>query len=99
VDEQTYRDFTTALGEEYCEVISPLCERGAEPHDGYEVFAKAFGSDDVTPEKLHAAHGSNTELMLIRDVARQWQESDEIGEDHVREVLRRVLRRWPPASI
>src|SRR5690242_19344601 len=98
VDERTYVDFTTALGEEYCEVISPLCERGAEPHDGYEVFGKAFGHDDITPAKLHAAQLSNAELTRIRDIARQWQESDQISEDHVREVLRRVLRRWPPAT-
>ena len=50
MDEQTYMDFTTTLGEEYCEVISPLCEHGAEPHDGYEVFGKAFGYDDITPD-------------------------------------------------
>jgi len=98
VDEQTYMDFTTTLGEEYCEVISPLCEHGAEPHDGYEVFGKAFGYDDITPEKLHAAQDSNAELTRIRDIASQWQESEQIGEDHIREVLRRVLWRWPTAS-
>jgi hypothetical protein len=97
VDEQTYMNFTTALGEEYCEVIAPLCEHDAVPHDGYEVFGKAFGYKDITPEKLHAAQVSKAELARIRDIARQWQESDQIGEDHIREILRRVLWRWPPA--
>jgi hypothetical protein len=98
VDEQSYMDFTTALGEEYCEVVSPLCEHGAEPHDGYEVLGKVYGFDDITPEKLHATQVSDAELMRIRDTARQWHETDQINEEHVREVLRRVLWRWPPAS-
>ncbi|HVJ69342.1 MAG TPA: hypothetical protein VM510_15255 [Caulifigura sp.] len=98
MDEQTYVDFTAALGEEYCEVISPICEHGAAPHDGYEVFGTAFGDDAITPEKLLAAQFSNSELTRIRDIAREWHESEQIGEDHVREVLRRVLRRWPPDS-
>jgi hypothetical protein len=98
VDEQTYMDFTTALGEEYCEVVSPLCEHGVEPHDGYEVFGKVYGFDDITPEKLHAAQVANAQVTRIRDTARQLHETEQITEEHVREVLRRVLRRWPPAS-
>lgn len=98
VDEQTHMDFTTALGEEYCEVVSALCEHGAEPHDGYEVFGKVYGFDDITPEKLHAAQVSGAELTRIRDAARQWHETEQINEEHVREVLRRVLWRWPPGS-
>jgi hypothetical protein len=98
VDKQTYLEFTSALGEEYCEVVAALCPHGADPHDGYEVFEEAFGFDDITPEKLHAAQVSNAELTRIRDIARQYHESDLIGEEQIREVLRRVLWRWPPAS-
>lgn len=49
VDEQTYMDFTTTRGQEYCEVVPPLCEQGAEPHDGYEVFGKVYRFGDITP--------------------------------------------------
>ena len=76
MDEQTYMDFTTALGEEYCEVVSPLCEYGAEPHDGFEVFAKIYGFDDITPEKLHAAQVSTTELARICDEASKWHKTE-----------------------
>ena len=78
-------------------MVSPLCEHGAEPQDGYEVFGKVLGYDAITPEKLHAAQNSSADLARIRDAARQWHESERISDDHVREVLRRVLRRWPPA--
>ncbi len=98
MDEQTYIDFTTALGEEYCAVISPLCEHGAGPHDGYEVFGKVYGLADITPEKLHAAQVSDAQLARILDTARGWHETDQINAEHVREVLRRILRRWPPGS-
>jgi ABC-type Zn uptake system ZnuABC Zn-binding protein ZnuA len=98
MDAETYADFTTALGEEYCEVVSPFCEHGADPHDGYEVFGKAFGFDNITPEKLHAAQVSNADLTRIRDIARQWHESDQVTVELIGEVIRRVLWRWPPAS-
>jgi hypothetical protein len=98
VDEQKHMYFVTTLGEAYCEVITPLCEIEPDPHDGYEVFGKAFGYNNVTPEKIHAAQVSKAEVTRIRDIARQWHESEQISEDHIREVLRRVLWRWPPAS-
>jgi ABC-type Zn uptake system ZnuABC Zn-binding protein ZnuA len=94
VDEQTYMDFITALGEEYCEVVSPLAGHGAEPHDGYEVFAKMYGANEISPEKLHAA--SDTEVERLRDISREWHESERIGTGHIREVIRRTLCRWPP---
>jgi len=97
VNDQDYTDFLATLGEEYCEVVTPLCEHGAQPQDGYEVFGKVLGYDAITPEKLHAAQNSSADLARIRDAARQWHESERISDDHVREVLRRVLRRWPPA--
>lgn len=99
MDKQTYLNFTAALGEEYCEIIAPLCEHGAEPHDGYEVFGKVFGYNDITPEKLHAAQVSKVELKRICDMARKWHETQQINEEHVREVLRRILWRWPPSSV
>jgi hypothetical protein len=97
VDEQTYMYFISAIGEEYSEPIDPHCPYGADPHDGYEVFGNAFGHHDITPEKLHAAQASTAELARIRDIARQWHESDRISEEHIREVLERIMRRWPPA--
>jgi hypothetical protein len=90
--------FTAALGEEYCEVVGELCPYGADPHDGYEVFGKAFGYDDITPEKLHAAQASKAELARIRDIARRYHETDQIDEKHIRETLRRIVYRWPPGS-
>lgn len=98
MDEQTYMDFTTALGEEYFDVISPLCEFEPEPHDGYEVFAKVYGLRDITPEKLHAAQSRKDEVTRLRDATREWHETDDITSKHVLEVLQRVLQRWPPAS-
>lgn len=95
MDEETEMDFTAALGEEWCAVVSPLCEHGAEPQDGHEVFGKVYGYGEITPATLHAAQDSDSELTRIRDVARQWHESERIGEEHVREVIDRVLRRWP----
>jgi hypothetical protein len=96
--EQDYLDFTTALGEVYSTVIDPHCEHGAVIQDGYEVFGKAYGYDDITPEKLHAAQVSSAELLRLRDLARQNQESDLITEEHIREILRGVLWRWPPEA-
>lgn len=97
--EQDYADFTTVLGEEFADVIAPLCEHEVVIQDGYEVFGTAYGFDDITPEKLHAAQSSNAELLRLRDIARQWKESDLITEEHIREILRGTLRRWPVEPI
>lgn len=95
MDEQTYLDFTNALGEEYCDVIAPLCEFEPEPQDGIEVFAKVYGLRGITPEKLHAAQTNVAEVTRLRDFARKWHETDEITAEHLLEVLQRVMQRWP----
>ena len=93
-----YDAFTTALGKEYCEVIAPFTEFGADPQDGYEVFAKAYGTKEISPEKLHAAQISLAELNRLCDIARKWHESEKITSEHISEVLRRILWRWPPEA-
>jgi len=93
----TYMAFTTALSEEYYEVIAPLIDF-AIPHDGYMVFAKMFGKNEITPEKLHAAQVSGPQLAQLCDIARERHESHGISVDDIREVLCRVLLRWPPGS-
>jgi len=96
MDETAYRDFTTAVGEAYCEVVWTECHVEACPQDGYEVFAKLFGVNGITPEKVHAAQVSKSQLTQLRDAARAWQETDKITLEHMQEVLRLILWRWPP---
>lgn len=99
VDEATYRQFTTSLGGAYCDVLRSQCHIDACPQDGYEVFGKVFGFDDITPEKVHAAQMSTAQLALLLDTARAWHEDDRITLEHLREVVRNVLWRWPPEAI
>lgn len=96
MDEAAYNSFVTALGESYCDVLGPHCEYELVPQDGYEAFVRAFGAEEVTPASVHAAQVSEEQLTRLRDAARALTESDQINIDHMREVVRRTLWRWPP---
>jgi hypothetical protein len=98
MDEQTYADFTQAIGEVYCDVVGPLLSDELCAQDGYEVFGKVFGFDSITPEKLHQAQVSRRQLAAIRDSANKYQECKCITEDHVSDILRTILWRWPPQA-
>ena len=44
-------DFLSALGEEFCVALSPpVPDHLLVPHDGYEVWRRAFGADPSPPE-------------------------------------------------
>ena len=96
MDEARYRQFLTTLETAYCEALGRRGIDDATGEDGYEVFARVFGMDDITPEKIHAAQISRAQLTRIRDAARSWHETDAIELKDIQEAVRLALYRWPP---
>lgn len=70
-------DFLSTLGREYCEVISSLVDIEPVPQDGYEVFVRAFGDEEVT--RAIVATATDEQIDRLRDIARECHESDRIG--------------------
>jgi len=91
-------DFLSALGEEYCGIIGAAVGLEVVPQDGYEIFMRAFGTDGLTPERLHSAQASMRDLIMLRDAANSYHECSGISTGHIQDILRRVLWRWPPRT-
>lgn len=98
MDAEDFTDFVAALGEEYCEAISPRCAVEVVPQDCYEVFGRVFGFDALSPKRLHEAQSSAGAIERLRDLARAYHETDQISVDDIKRVVLRVLRRWPPST-
>jgi hypothetical protein len=99
LDEAEYRDFTTALGEAFCDVLWERCRVEASPQDGYEVFIRTLGADALTPERIHSMQVSKAQLIQLRDNARTGLAAEQISLEDMKEVVRTALGRWPPEAV
>jgi hypothetical protein len=98
MDDATFRDFTAALGESYCDALARFRRIYASPQDGYEVFVRVFGKDNLSPETIHTAQVSKARLTQLRDVARSLHEDNAIELEEIQETVRMTLWRWPPSA-
>jgi hypothetical protein len=93
---QELLDFLGALGEEFCEAISPpVGDAMICPQDGYEVWLRAFGEP---PSPTGLAQLSNSQLTHLRAECERYFECPGIRTEHVQQAVRRTLARWPVDS-
>jgi len=93
MDEQMKLDFLSALGEEFCEALSPPVPGDLiVPQVGYEVWLQTFDSDP-TPAAL--AMLPDDELEQLRTTCVEYFECEEITREHVQQFISRTLARWP----
>ncbi len=93
MNERDYLDFLAALGQEFCECLSPAVGLGnIEPDDAYEVFRREFKID---PSPIFLASLSEPELERLRAGFEKFLECDGISVVQVREAATRTLARWP----
>jgi hypothetical protein len=86
-------DFLTALGEEFCEALSPpVPDDMIVPQDGYEVWRRAFGADP-TPAALFALDAVGVERLQAECV--RYFECLAVSTSAVRTAVSRTLARWP----
>lgn len=86
-------DFLAALGEEFCDALSPpVPEDLIVPQDAYEVWLRAFGQPP-NPELLTCLLGP--QLAQLRDECEQYFECQSISLEHIRTAIARTLARWP----
>lgn len=91
MNEQDRLGFVTALGEEFCTVFDSVATFEICPQNGYEVFSRVLGSD-FDEESLRSLKKS--QIADLRSVACKVLECTSVTDSHVREVIRRTLRRW-----
>jgi hypothetical protein len=97
IDKKLYRDFLTAMGEEFGNLVSPPVPFfEANPHDCCEAIALVFG-DAITPARL--AEVSNADLGRIAGAFSQWFECDAPPTSQIAEAIARTLARWPVGSL
>lgn len=93
MSEASELDFLSALGEEFCGALSPPGPDDLiTPHDGYEVWRRAFGTDP-TPAAL--AGLTESQIEHLRAVCAGYFECPEVSNVQVRLWLSRTLTRWP----
>jgi len=86
-------DFLTALGEEFCDALSPpVPEDLIVPQDAYEVWLRVFGRPP-NPELLTCLLGP--QLEQLRDECERYFECQSISVEHIRTTIARTLARWP----
>src|SRR4051794_30866091 len=86
-------DFLAALGQEFCEALSPpVPEDLIVPQDAYDVWLRAFGQPP-SPELLTRLSGWH--LSHLRDECERYFECQSISVDHIRAAVARTLARWP----
>jgi hypothetical protein len=96
MDEATELDFLTALGEEICWALSPpVSEDLIVPHDGYEVWLRAFGTKP-NPDALAALTEAGVEQLRASCAA--YFECPAVSAAQVRLAVSRTLARWPAGS-
>jgi hypothetical protein len=93
MDEQDFIYSLSALGEEFCESLSPVVRfDNIVPQDSYEVFLRAFAT---TPNPQLLASLSETQLEQLRASCEEYFKCHEITIDHMRSIVSRTLSRWP----
>jgi hypothetical protein len=85
--------FLSALGEEFCEALSPPVPWDLiNPHDGSEVWWRAFGTAP-TPIALVAL--SDLQVEQLREACAGYFECPGVSVAQVRLAVSRTLARWP----
>jgi len=94
--EDSSSDFLIALGQEFCEALSPpVPEDLIVPQDAYEVWIRAFGRP---PSPGLLASLSDAQLSRLREECERYFECPSICVEHVRSAVARTLVRWPAAD-
>ena len=92
MDEQDFINFLSALGEEFCEALSPVVGWDkVVPQDGYEVFYRAL-NQKPSPQLL--ASLSESGLEQLRASCGEYLQCQNITVGHMRLVVSRTLARW-----
>ena len=93
MDEQTFLDFLSALGEEFCGAMSPPVPFDLiTPQDGYEVWLRTFDSD---PTPAAFANITSDGIAQLVETCAEYLECEQISDAHVKEFISRTLARWP----
>lgn len=93
MDGSSALDFAVALGEEFCEALSPTVPADLiTPQDGYEVWRRAFGVPP-TPDALAAL--SDAQLEQLRVACVTYFECPAVMPSHIRSAIARTRSRWP----
>jgi hypothetical protein len=93
MNEQQHSDFLVALGESFCDCLSQVLGfDNTSPQDGYEVFIRALGPD-LSPKLL--ASITEAQLGQLRASCESYFEYRGISTEQMREVVKRILARWP----
>jgi hypothetical protein len=96
VTEQPSGDFLIALGQEFCEALSPpVPEDLIVPQDAYEVWLRVFGQ---TPSPALLASLSDAGLSRLRDECQRYFECPSISGQQVRSFVAHTLVRWQAAG-
>jgi hypothetical protein len=86
-------DFFIALGQEFCEALSPpVPEDLIVPQDAYEVWIRAFGRP---PSPGLLVDLSDDQLSRLREECERYFECPSISVGHLRSAVTRTLVRWP----
>ena len=91
MSEQDRLGFLTALGEEFCTVLDPIVGTEICPQDGQEVFFRVLGFN-FGVAALQSL--SESQIADLSSVACKYLECTNVTDDHLRDVIRRTLKRW-----
>jgi hypothetical protein len=93
MDNQTYLDFLTSVGESFCEcfVDEPDFEDSC-PHDFQEVLWEAIG-DPLTPEMLSSAT-TEENLNKIIECCKNFFETDSVSKTKLVQAIEMAMTRW-----
>ncbi len=89
--DQPSGDFLIALGQEFCEALSPPVPGGLiMPQDAYEVWLRAFGQP---PSPGRLASLTETQLSRLREECGRYFECPSISAQAVQLAVTRTLLR------
>jgi hypothetical protein len=93
MNEQDYMGFLLALGEAFCETLSPVVgDDTMVPQDGYEVFYQAF-NQKPSPSRLAAL--TEADLAQLCSTCKDYFECSNVTTSHLRSMISQTLVRWP----
>jgi len=91
--DESFADFLAALGQEFCEALSPPIPWGRiVPQDAYEVWLRAFRQ---RPSPGRLAQLTDAQRSHLRDECERYFECPDISAEHIRTAVARTLARWP----
>ncbi len=87
-------DFISALGEEFCEALSPsIPEDSIVPMDALGIWRAAFPGVAPTPRTLAAL--TTSQVALLREAAARYFETPTLTIDQIQSAIARTQARWP----